>query len=262
MAYELGMILLSVFLVSLISFVGILTLLIKQAVLNNILFALTAFAAGTLLGAALLDLAPEALESGEAIGISKLAVFVYVLVGILVFYSIERFISWHHHHHRELTGEKGEDHKEVHAFTYLNLIGDAVHNFLDGTIIAASFLTNVPLGIAATVAIALHEIPQELSDFALLVYGGLSRTKALLYNFLSALTAVAGGLAGYFFLNKLAHPTLFLLAFAAGGFLYIASADLIPELHKETGIFRSVTQFFCMVAGIVLIYGIINLFAQ
>ncbi len=250
---QLGMILLSVFLVSLVSFVGVLTLLIRQNILNNILFALTAFAAGTLLGAALLDLAPEALESGEAIGISQLAVFVYILVGILVFYSIERFISWHHHHHREL---KGESHKEVHAFTYLNLIGDAVHNFLDGTIIAASFLTNIPLGIAATVAIALHEIPQEIGDFALLIYGGLSRAKALLYNFLSALTAVAGGLAGYFFLNKLAHPKLFLLAFAAGGFLYIASADLIPELHKETGIWRSVTQFFCMVAGIVLIFGI------
>ena len=257
MAYELGIILLSVFLVSLVSFVGILTLLIRQAVLNNILFALTAFAAGTLLGAALLDLAPEALESAEGIGISQLAVLIYVLVGMLVFYSIERFISWHHHHHREL---KGDTHKEVHAFTYLSLIGDAVHNFLDGTIIAASFLTNIPLGIAATVAIALHEIPQEISDFALLIYGGLSRRKALLFNFLSALTAVAGGLVGYLFLDKLPVPTLFLLAFAAGGFLYIATADLIPELHKETRIWRSITQFLFMVAGIVLIFGITRLF--
>ena len=260
MAYELGMILLSVFLVSLVSFVGILTLLIRQDVLNNILFALTAFAAGTLLGAALLDLAPEALESGEGLGISQLTVFIYVLAGILVFYSIERFISWHHHHHRELKSDKDERHREVHAFTYLNLIGDGVHNFLDGTIIAAAFVTNVPLGIATTVAIAMHEIPQEIGDFALLVYGGLTKTRALLYNFLSALAAVAGGLAGYFLINKLAHPTLFLLAFAAGGFLYIASADLIPELHKETGIWKSVTQFFCMVAGIVLIFGITRLF--
>lgn len=259
MAYELGMILLSVFLVSLVSFVGILTLLIRQAVLNNILFALTAFAAGTLLGAALLDLVPEAIESGEGLGIEALTIFVYVLAGLLVFYSIERFISWHHHHHRELK-EKGEAHREVHAFTYLNLIGDGVHNFIDGTIIAASFLTNVPLGIATTVAIALHEIPQEIGDFALLIYGGLSRLKALVYNFISALAAVVGGLVGYFFLNKLAHPTLFLLAFAAGGFIYIASADLIPELHKETGVLKSVIQFLCMLGGIVLIFGIISVF--
>ncbi len=259
MAYELGMILLSVFIVSLVSFVGILTLLIRQAVLNNILFALTAFAAGTLLGAAMLDLVPEALESGEGLGVEAIAVFGYVLAGLLVFYSIERFISWHHHHHRELK-EKGETHREVHAFTYLNLIGDAVHNFLDGTIIAASFLTNVPLGIATTVAIALHEIPQEIGDFALLIYGGFSKLKALVYNFISALAAVVGGLAGYFFLSKLAHPTLFLLAFAAGGFIYIASADLIPELHKETGVWKSIIQFACMVAGIVLIFGIISAF--
>ncbi|MBI2549832.1 ZIP family metal transporter, partial [Candidatus Woesearchaeota archaeon] len=111
-----------------------------------------------------------------------------------------------------------------------------------------------------TIAIALHEIPQEIGDFALLVYGGLSRAKALFYNFLSALTAVAGGIAGYFFLSRLAHPTMFLLAFAAGGFLYIATADLIPELHKERGIVRSVVQFGCMFGGIALIFLIISLF--
>lgn len=260
MAYELGWIMLSVFLVSLISFVGALTLIIRQALLNNVLFALTAFAAGTLLGAAFLDLVPEALESGSKLGVEAVSVFIYVLSGMLIFYSIERFISWHHHHHREVKGDKDEGHKEVHAFTYLNLIGDGVHNFLDGTIIAAGFLTNTQLGITTTIAIALHEIPQEIGDFALLIYGGLSRVKALFYNFLSALTAVAGGITGYFFLDRLANSTMFLLAFAAGGFLYIASADLIPELHKETGLWKSVTQFAFMVAGIVLIFGIISVF--
>ncbi len=260
MAYVLAWILLGVLVVSLISFVGALTLVLRRAVLNNILFAIVAFAAGTMLGAALLDLLPESLEAGERAGLEAIAIFVYVLVGILVFYSIERFISWHHHHHREAKGEDMERHKEVHAFTYLNLIGDAVHNFLDGTIIAASFLTNVPLGIATTVAIALHEIPQEIGDFALLVYGGLSKAKALMFNFVSALFAVAGGVAGFFFLSRIEHATMFLLAFAAGGFLYIANADLIPELHKERGIGKSVTQFVCMVAGIVLIFIIISVF--
>ncbi|MBI2550639.1 ZIP family metal transporter, partial [Candidatus Woesearchaeota archaeon] len=156
MAYELGWILFSVFLVSLISFVGALTMIIRQALLNNVLFALTAFAAGTLLGAALLDLVPEAITAGEAAGVALITVLIYVLGGILVFYAIERFILWHHHHHREL---KGESHKEVHAFTFLSLIGDGVHNFLDGTIIAAGFLTNTQLGITTTIAIALHEIP-------------------------------------------------------------------------------------------------------
>lgn len=254
--------LLGVFTVSLVSFVGILTFPLKQSVLNDWLFALTAFAAGTLLGAAFLDLLPEALESAEGAGTGAIAVFAYVLTGLLVFYSIERFILWHHHHHRELKGEEGRHHKEVHAFTYLNLIGDGVHNFLDGTIIAASFLTSVPLGIATTVAIAMHEIPQEIGDFALLIYGGLTRVRALLFNFLSALAAVVGAVAGYFYLNSLAGATLFLLAFASGGFIYIASTDLIPELHKETGLWKSVTQFFFMIAGIVLIFAISTVFAE
>ncbi len=260
MANLLALILMSVFIVSLVSFVGVLTLLLRQAVMNNLLFMITAFAAGTLLGAALLDLIPEAIEAGESAGLEPVSILVYVIVGILTFYSIERFISWHHHHHREMKSVSEEQHKEMHAFTYLSLIGDGVHNFLDGMIIAASFLTNVPLGIATTVAIALHEIPQEIGDFALLIYGGFSRTRALLYNFLSALTAVAGGVAGYFFLDRLAGLTLFLLAFAAGGFLYIANADLIPELHKETGIGKSIIQFISMVAGIVLIFAIISTF--
>ena len=257
MAYELGWIMLSVFLVSLVSFVGVFTLILKKSVFNNVLFALVAFAAGTLLGAAFLDLMPEALEAAESLGIGLLNIFLYVLAGLLVFYSLERFISWHHHHHREA---KDEPHKEVHAFTYLSLIGDGVHNFLDGLIIAASFLTNIPLGVAATVAIALHEIPQEIGDFAMLIYGGFSRAKALFFNFLSALAAVAGGAAGYFYLSNLSHTTPFLLAFAAGGFIYIASADLIPELHKETGVWKSVTQFLLMVAGIVLIFAIKSVF--
>ncbi len=257
MAYEFALTLLGVFIVSAISFAGIVTLLLKQSMLNNILFGAVAFAAGTLISAAFFDLIPEALEIGEETGIDNTPVWLFVVVGILVFFSIERFISWHHHHHREA---KEETHREVHAFTYLNLIGDAVHNFLDGTIIAASFLTNIPLGIATTVAIALHEIPQEIGDFGLLIYGGFSKSKALFFNFVSALMAVVGGVAGYVFLSQLGHLTIFLLAFAAGGFIYVATADLIPELHKEAGIWKSVTQFILMISGIALIFGIITFF--
>ncbi len=260
MAHEFILIMFSVLIVSLISFVGILTLSLKQSVFNNLLFILVAFATGTLLAAALLDVLPEALDSGKALGVGGISVFTYVLGGILVFYSIERFIHWHHHHHRESKSEPKESHKEVHAFTYLNLIGDGVHNFFDGAIIAASFLTNIPLGVATTVAIIAHEIPQEFGDFALLIYGGMTKGKALFYNFLSALTAFLGAIAGYFFLNAITVSKPYLLGFAAGGFIYIASADLIPELHKETGVWKSIIQFFCMLGGIILIFGIIRIF--
>lgn len=270
MAQELILIMASVLIVSLISFVGILALSLKQSVLNNLLFILVAFATGTLLAAGLLDILPEALDSGEARGITGLSVFTFVLLGILVFYAIERFIHWHHHHHREAEhhhhihhGEEnthGKAYREAHAFTYLSLIGDGVHNFFDGAIIAASFLTNIPLGIATTVAIIAHEIPQEFGDFALLIYGGMTRAKALFYNFLSALTAFLGAIAGYFFLSAMTFSQPYLLGFAAGGLLYIASTDLIPELHKETGSWKSIIQFFCMLGGIALIFGIILIF--
>ncbi len=270
MAYEFLLIMFSVLIVSLISFVGILALSLKQSVFNNLLFILVAFATGTLLAAALLDILPEALDSGKAAGAEGLSVFMYVLVGILVFYSIERFIHWHHHHHREAAHHHhihhGEENiqdkafKDVHAFTYLSLIGDAVHNFFDGVIIAASFLTNIPLGIATTVAIVAHEIPQEFGDFALLIYGGMTKGKALFYNFLSALTAFLGALVGYFFLNAIMSAKPYLLGFAAGGLMYIASTDLIPELHKETGTWKSIIQFLFMLGGIVLIFGITRIF--
>ena len=260
MAHEFILIMFSVLIVSLISFVGILTLSLKQSVFNNLLFILVAFATGTLLAAALLDVLPEALDSGKAVGVGGLSVFMYTLGGILVFYSIERFIHWHHHHHRESRNEPKESHKEVHAFTYLNLIGDGVHNFFDGAIIAASFLTNIPLGIATTVAIVAHEIPQEFGDFALLIYGGMTKGKALFYNFLSALTAFLGAFAGYFFLSAITVSKPYLLGFAAGGLLYIASTDMLPELHKETGIWKSIIQFFCIILGIALIFIIIRIF--
>jgi len=240
----LGYILASVFLVSIISFVGIFTLYLRPKLLDKILFGLVSFAAGALLGAAFLDLLPHAIErnGGE--------VLVFALLGIVVFYIIETFLNWyhchfeHHHHHKA---------HRVQPFTWLNLFGDGVHNFVDGMIIAAAYLTSIPLGITTTLAVVVHEIPQELGDFGILVYGGISRAKALFFNFLSALTAVIGALFVYF-MGASTMLTATLVPFAAGGFIYIASADLLPELHKERNMPRAFLQLFYFLLGIGIIW--------
>ncbi len=242
----LSYILISVFLVSLVSFVGAFGLWLRPKLLDKILFGLVSFAAGALLGAAFLDLLPESLEqTGEVI-------FVYALIGVIVFYIIETFLYWyhchygHHHHHAA--------HHKVHPFAWLNLFGDGVHNFVDGMIIAASYIAGIPIGIATTVAVVLHEIPQELGDFGILVFGGLSRGKALFFNFLSALCAVLGALAVYFFSTMFGNVSAFLVPFAAGGFIYIASADLLPELHKERNVQKAFQQLCFFLLGVAIIW--------
>ncbi|HLF55142.1 MAG TPA: ZIP family metal transporter [Candidatus Nanoarchaeia archaeon] len=237
-------ILVSVIIVSLVSFVGVLTLYLRPRLLDKILFALVSFAAGALLGAAFLDLLPEAFEkTGES-------VFLFALIGVVVFYFIETFFYWyhchygHHHHHK---------HHKVHPFAWLNLFGDAVHNFVDGMIIAAAYLASIPVGIATTVAVILHEIPQELGDFGILVFGGISRAKALFFNFLSALTAVLGAMLVYNFSSTL-DLSAFLVPFAAGGFIYIASADLLPELHKERNVNKAIIQLFFFLLGVAVLW--------
>ncbi len=234
-------ILLSVFIISAISLVGILTLSLKDRFLERVLFILIAIAAGTLLGVAFLDLIPEAIEgAGEE-------VFLYVLFGIVAFFILERFIFWHHCHDGKC---------DVHAFSYLNLIGDGVHNLIDGIVIAAAYMVSIPLGISTTIAIALHEIPQEIGDFAILVYGGFSRKKALFCNFLSALAAFVG-IALAFLLSSVEGFFTFFLAFAAGGFIYIASADIMPELQKEMEFKKSLLQLLCLIGGIALMWFIV-----
>jgi zinc and cadmium transporter len=185
-----------------------------------------------------------------AVAYGKENIFLFPLFGILSFFVVEKLILWHHHHTK----------KEAHAFTYLNLIGDAFHNFIDGLIIAASFLYSVPLGITTTVAIIFHEIPQEIGDFSLLVYGGFSRTKALMFNFISALLAVVGGVLGFFFLSSFETLLPYLLAFTAGHFIYIASTDIIPELMEQGGVKTSLAQFVSIVVGIFMIWFVINVF--
>jgi zinc and cadmium transporter len=201
------------------------------------LLVLVSFASGTLLGGAFLHLIPEALLNGGE------NLFIVILSGILVFFLLEKFL-WRHCHERDCP---------VHVFAYLNLLGDGIHNFIDGILIAASFLTSTPLGFATALAVVSHEIPQEIGDFGILVYGGFSKVKALSYNLLSALMAFVGALLTYSFSAYLPSSSYFLM-FAAGSFIYVATTDLIPELHKEHGVAKSFLQFALLVVGILLMW--------
>jgi len=237
---DLAVILASVTAVSLVSFVGIFFIGLKEAIVGRILMSLVGFASGSLIGAAFFDLIPEAADSGQAI-------WLYIVVGIVFFFIMEKFLYWRHCH---------DETCQVHNFAYLNLIGDGVHNFVDGALIAASFLVSASLGFTTSLAVVFHEIPQELGDFGVLLYGGFGKKKALAYNFLSAITAVIGALVTFFlasYVQGLAQP---LVPFAAGGFIYIAATDLMPELHKKTQMKDSAIQLFTLVSGIALMFAI------
>jgi zinc and cadmium transporter len=232
---DLAIILSSVTVVSLVAFVGIIFVGLKEAFLKRILMALVGFASGSLIGGAFIHLLPEAVETtGEG-------TFYYAIAGIILFFVTEKFLYWRHCH---------EENCKIHMFVYLNLIGDGIHNFVDGMIIAASFMLSYDLGLATTLAVISHEIPQEIGDFAVLIYGGLKKKKALAYNFLSALTAIAGSLVTYYSAAYVHGINQFLVPFAAGGFIYIAATDLIPELHKKNQAKESVIQLLSVLAGI------------
>src|SRR3989344_5023145 len=195
----------SVGLISLISLIGVFALGINEARLKGILSYLISFSAGALLGDAFLHIIPEATEQGGIFNTSS-----YLLVGIIIFFLLERFFRWHHSH---------TSHEEsIHTEVYLTIFGDVLHNFIDGVAIAASFLVSFELGLATTLAVILHEIPQEVGQFGILVHGGWSPRKALLYNFLSALRAVAGALAVLLFANNFDGFNNVLLVFGAAGF--------------------------------------------
>ena len=238
---DLFLMLASVTIVSFVSFVGILFVGLKEAIVGRILMALVGFASGSLIGAAFFDLIPEAAEKpGQAI-------WLYIVAGILFFFIMEKFLYWRHCH---------DENCQVHNFAYLNLIGDGIHNFVDGMLIAASFLVSTSLGFTTSLAVVFHEIPQELGDFGILLYGGLGRKKALTYNFLSAITAVIGALVTYALVegSKVQILAELLVPFAAGGFIYIAATDLMPELHKRTQAKESLVQMVTLLAGIVLMF--------
>ena len=217
--------------VSILSIIGILSLAINDKLLNKILILLVSFSAGSLMGGAFFHLLPESL--GEYNG--SLLVFVYVLVGFSIFFILERILRWHHCHDKEC-----ETHKHLGS---INLIGDGVHNIIDGIIIFSAFSVSPAVGLPVTVSIILHELPQEIGDFGILLYSGFKKSKALIYNFITASVVFIGVLLGYLLLNRVEDLNSFLLPFAAGGFLYIAASDLIPELHKENNTARSILSF-------------------
>jgi zinc and cadmium transporter len=258
LAYILG----SVVIVSLVSFVGVITLIVQPLLLQRILFALVSFAAGAMLGAAFLDLLPEAIEH------SPDGVFGAVLAGIVIFFILETFLYWYHCHsgkcerHSNIREDRKAHSHILQPFTYLNLVGDGVHNFLDGIIIATSYLVDIPLGIVTTLAVIFHEIPQEIGDFGVLIYGGFTRGQALFYNFLSALTAVLGAVLAYYFATTIEHFTEWLVPFAAGGFIYIAAVDLLPELHQTQKFKRATLQLVFFLLGIGVIWAVTKLFVR
>lgn len=246
----------SVAIVSLIAFIGIFALSIKAKLLNKILFFLVAFAAGSLLGDVFIHLLPEYVEEFEF----TLAGSLTILAGMLVMFILEKFIHWHHCHHGAVHGHDAADHhKHTKPYAIMNLIGDGFHNFIDGMIIAASYMISIPVGIATSVAVVFHEIPQEIGDFGVLVHGGFSRKKALLFNFFSAVFAVVGAVLTLIVLRETEMAEAYLIPFTIGSFLYIATADLIPELHKEVKTKRSVIQLIAIILGILVMASLLLL---
>jgi zinc and cadmium transporter len=237
--------LLSVFLVSLVSFVGILTLITRFKAENRLLAFLVSFAAGALLGDVFIHLLPELAQEG----MFNATTSGYILGAIILLFVIEKYIHWHHHG----TQDDQAKHKPL---VFTNLIGDGIHNMIDGMVITGSYLIDFRLGIATTIAVILHEIPQEFADFGVLVYGGLKPSRALFYNFLSAVAAILGSVLVLSFGTN-ANVEATLVALGAGSFIYLAAADLIPEIHREKE--NTLTQLFSFGLGIAVMYALLLL---
>lgn len=220
-----------------------LILLFPGRIRHSLVPALVSYATGTLLGAAFLGMIPSALKQAP-----QFTVMATVLAGMVLFFLLEKVVLWRHCHDSECI---------VHSRAApLILIGDAFHNFVDGVVIAAAFLTSIPLGIATSLAVIAHEVPQEVGDFAILLDSGYGRVKALLLNGLSASATLPGALATYFWLGETRQAVPYILALSASSFIYIAAADLIPGLHRQVTFAASIRQFLLLLAGI----GTITLF--
>ena len=230
----------SVIIVSLLSLLGAGLLIFGRVHIQKFMSPLIALSSGVLLGSTFFDLIPESIELLPEQG------FLFILIGIITFFSLEKLLNWHHHIDGDHPGESN-------AAGYLSLIGDAIHNFIDGVVIGSAFLVSIPLGISVTIAVIAHEIPHELADFSILLHSGFSNSKALLYNFLSAATAIFGTIL-VLTIHSLEHTLIpFLIPFAAGNFLYIAMSDLIPELHNKNSKLGSVVQILLLISGAMLI---------
>lgn len=237
------------FCIALLAFIGVFTLALQDKVLNRILLILVGLSAGVLMGGAFLHLIPESIEKNASNGIEDVHVldntFIFILVGFVLFFIIEKVLHWRHCHNGKC---------DIHVFSYMNLVGDSIHNFIDGLIIAAGFTTSIELGITTFIAVAAHEVPQEIGDFGVLVYGGFEKKKALIMNFIVALTIVVGGIAGYFISENVEDATAFLLPFAAGGFIYIAATDLVPEIKKEISFRKYLPTLVVFIFGLLIMF--------
>lgn len=232
--------LISAFIVSLISLIGIIFLFFKIKA-NKVIEILVGFATGALLGDAFFHILPEVIEQ-----INVTIVGIFILFGIFLFFILEEIICWRHCHL-----ETSVNHP--HPVAFMNLVGDALHNLLDGLAISVSFLTNFSLGIATTLAIILHEVPQEIGDFSILIYAGFSKKKALIFNFLTALTAILGVLIPFIFkINE--KILIYFLPIVGGGFIYIAGSDLVPLIKNQKSIRKSLVYLLMMILGASLMY--------
>ena len=267
--------LLIIFLIGMLSLSGVFMISLKEKTLDELLFILVAFATGTILATALFDLIPESLHhleelNSEGASYSESLLFLAVIIGFVVFFIIERFIYWFHGHTHERENQfvcydnKTEnldlsikEGRNIKNFALLNLFGDSLHNFLDGIIIMVGFLSGFSNGIIITLAVLFHELPQEIGDYGILLYGGFSKKEALLYNLMSAMVALLGGLLAYILSSAVEEFNFFFLAFAGGGFLYIASTELMPELIKEKDLKKSIIQTIIFLCGLLFIITLI-----
>lgn len=247
--YSLG----SVFIISLVSFVGVFALSLKEQLLRKYIFLLVSLAVGALLGDAFIHLIPEALETTSDPTMLSLA----IILGILIFFILEKVLHWHHHQTEtqivteELHQSPHPVHPEhIHPVGKMILVSDGVHNFIDGLIIGVSYLVSIEVGIATTIAIILHEIPQEIGDFGVLIHSGYSKVKAMWFNFLSALTAIFGTIIALFIGSSSEILISWIVPLTAGGFIYIAMSDLIPEMHKTKSIKASILQLTAVLVGV------------
>lgn len=228
---------LSALIISLISLIGLFAFSIKQERLKSLLLYLVSFSAGALLGDVFIHILPEITkETGF-----RVATSLYILLGVMVFFTMEKVVHWRHCHQVDC-----EEHQEPSSLAQMNLLADGLHNFIDGLIIGAGFMVSPPIGIATALAVLFHEIPQEIGDFGVLLHAGFSRAKALWLNLFSGLLAILGVVI--FFSSGFTAEII--LPFAAGGFIYIAGADLIPELHKERRFKKSILQLGLFTLGI------------
>jgi zinc and cadmium transporter len=226
-------------LVSLLSLIGLAFISVSEKKLKQIVFVMVSLAVGGLFGDAFIHLLPQ---SFEKLG-SEVRASLFVLAGIFAFFVLEKFLLWRHQH------VFGFD-QGIHPVGYINLLADAVHNFIDGVIIGASYMVSLPVGIATTTAVIFHEVPHELGNFFVLLFAGFTKTKALFFNFLSALFAILGTVVSLLVGSKIEDFSMVMLPLAAGGFIYIAGSDLVPELNKESDLFKSVVQMIAIALGV------------